>query len=537
MIIDVRKQTTDASIECAVCIVGAGPAGLTVARELAGAGHPVCVLEAGGLDYEKRVQRFNEGQVSGNTYPPLRNTRLSALGGSSALWGGWCRPLDPIDFEARQWVANSGWPFGPDELLPHYRRAHDVCRLAPFEYATETWTRPGEPGPLPVSEAAVRTNVFHVNPLSFGDAYQEEMSSSAEVRVLLYASALRLHADPTSERVDALSAATVDGAPFRVRARHFVLAAGGVENARILLLSGETPARSLGNAHGLVGRYFTEHPFVHPGYLIPSDPALSLAFYLPMTPDPMPEGASLRAGLSLSRHALESERLLNGAFIIRPPYEGHPVFDSPEVTAMLELWEKARGRGVPGGASMELLKALRAPHRLVHAVWRKLRVRGATARRWALRAFFEAESLPSNRVTLSSQRDALDRPLPHIHWRLSELDVHSMRRGFQILDRELRAAGLGRLELRFSDDAEHWDAAAFGGKHHMGTTRMHASPAQGVVDPDGKVHGLQNLFIAGSSVFPTGGFANPTLTIVALSARLGGHLKRLLERQRVAQPY
>lgn len=529
VILDLRSDCrSDASVDCDVCVVGAGPAGLTVARELADTGRSTCVLESGGLGYDGRVQRFNEGHVAGNAYPALRNTRLSAFGGSSMLWGGWCRPLDRIDFEPRDWVANSGWPFGFDELLPHYRRAQRICRLAPFEYEVDAWQQPGAPAPLPMSDEVIRTTIFHVNPLEFGTEYRAELEKSTHVRVLLHASALRLHTDPAADRIESLTAAGPGGGHFRVRARYFVLAGGGIENARILLLSGETPDRSIGNTRGLVGRYFTEHPFIHPGYLIPSDPQSTLAFYMPMKPRSAPPGASVRATFSLTRGALEREGLLNGTFVVRPAYEGHPAFESPEVGAMLEVWDKLRGRGVPGSAWSELATALRAPHRLALAAWRKLAVRGTTSPRWALRAFFEAESLASNRITLSDDRDALGRPLPHIEWHLSELDVESMRRGFQLLDAELREAGLGHLELRFPDEPEHWGAAAFGGKHHMGTTRMHSSPDRGVVDAHCKMHGIPNLFVAGSSVFPTAGFANPTLTIVALSSRLGLHLRTLL---------
>jgi choline dehydrogenase-like flavoprotein len=503
---------------------------MTVAMELAGSGCSVCMLESGGWGYDRRVQRLNEGRVSGNAYPPLRDTRLSAFGGSTKLWAGWCRPLDAIDFEPRDWVAGSGWPFGLDELLPHYRRAHEICRLGPLEYDPVFWQRPGGPRPLPVDHRVVRTTMFHVNPLPFGDAYRRDFEEASTVRVLLHASALRLYVQPTGERIESVSVGTLAGTTFGVTARYFVLAGGGIENARILMLSGDTEARSVGNAHGLVGRYFTEHAFIHPGFFIPADRRRSLAFYFPMALPGMPRGASACAGFSLSRRSLERGRLLNAAFVMRPVHEGHPVFDSPEVIAMLELWEKLRGRGVPGGDFAELRRALRAPRRLAAAGWRKLTVRGTSSPRWGLRAFFEGESLAFNRITLSQERDALGRPLPHIEWRLSDLDIRSVRRGFHLLDGALREAGVGHLELRFPDDAESWGAAAFGGKHHMGTTRMHVTPERGVVDADGKVHGVRNLFVAGSSVFPTGGFANPTLTIVALSARLGAYLRRLLER-------
>jgi len=370
--------------------------------------------------------------------------------------------------------------------------------------------------------------MFHVNPLPFGDAYRRDFERASTVRVLLHASALRLHPEPAGLGIASASATTLWGSQLEVTARHFVLAGGGIENARLLLLSGDSPERSVGNARGLVGRYFTEHPFLHPGHFVPSDSRRSLAAYLPARPQGMPPGASVRAGLSLGRDALERERLMNAAFVIRPAYEGHPVFDSPEVAALLEAWEKLRGRGVPGGAAAELSRALKKPHRVVAALWRRLAVRGPMASRWALRAFFEAESVATNRITLSNERDALGRPRPRVEWRLTDLDIASMRGCFRLLDETLRAAGVGRLELAFPDEPDRWSAAAFGGKHHMGTTRMHASPDRGVVDADGKVHGVRNLFLAGSSVFPTAGFANPTLTIVALAARLGERLRQIL---------
>lgn len=192
---------------------------------------------------------------------------------------------------------------------------------------------------------------------------------------------------------------------------------------------------------------------------------------------------------------------------------------------MLELWDKLRGRGVPGHTLIELRRAVRAPHRLARAIWRRLTVRGNTQSRWRLKAFFECESREYSQVCLSDQRDELDRPLPQIEWHLSELDMQSIRRGCQLFARAVRKAGLGRVELAFPDDADVWRTACQSLSHHMGTTRMHTNPHRGVVDADARVHGTKNLYVAGSSIFPTAGFANPTLTIVALAARLAKHLR------------
>jgi choline dehydrogenase-like flavoprotein len=518
-------------IDCDVCIVGAGAAGITVALELEATGARICLLDAGGLAYRRRAQALLDGEVVGDSYPPLKETRFAGLGGATRIWGGWCRPLDPIDFTERSWVPNSGWPFGHDSLRPHYQRAHAICGLGEVDYDPPAWAKRVGAEHLKLAGDDVVTTMFQVSPTRFGSRYRAALAATPNIRVLLGAVALRCRAAPTSDRLEQVEVGALDGRRFAVAARLFVLATGGIENARLLLLSGPTPETSIGNARGLVGRYFTEHPFMEPGSFLPRDPAISLRFYFPARTDDMPPDANVRAALSLGRPALEREGLLNAAVFFLPAYEAHPVFTDPAVKAMLELWEKVRGRGVPGGNGDHVRRALRAPHRLVHAAWRRIAVRPGRTSSWRLRAFFEAESLHHNRVRLAAGKDALDRPLPRVEWRLSERDLASMRRVLALHDQALAGAGHGRLALAFDDTAEAWRAAAFGGKHHMGTTRMHASPSAGVVDADCRVHGVRNLYVAGSSVFPTSGFANPTLTIVALAVRLAEHLKGRLRDQ------
>lgn len=526
MFLDANDLPEHEPLTCDVCVVGAGPAGIAVALELAGSGARVCVLEAGAHGYDAGAQALYEGEVEGDSYPLLRDTRFSAFGGSTQLWAGWCRLLDPIDFEVRGWVPGSGWPFGRDELLPHLERAHELCGLAESEYDPDYWAQRIPHAPLPVSDTDLTTSVFHVSPLRFGTAYRARLGSLPDVEVVLRAPVLRFHVADASQRVEAVSVAAPDGRRRRVEARRFVLAAGGVENARILLLSGEAPERSLGNGHGLVGRYFTEHAFVNPGTFFPSDPTLDMGFYFPNPVAGGIPGAAVRGTFTMPREVLHRDRLLNAALFFRPSYEASAAFSTPEVRELLEVWEKIRGRGVPGGSFRRALRAARAPGALATAVWRKLRATSGEAAKWPLRSFFESAPSPGNEIRLARERDALGRPRAHVTWRIGEEDLRGVRRTFHVLDRGLRAARLGHLELAFPDEAEAWRAACEGGKHHMGTTRMHTNPAQGVVDGDGRVHGVDNLWLAGSSVFPTVGYANPTLTIVTLAVRLGRHLRR-----------
>ena len=223
---------------------------------------------------------------------------------------------------------------------------------------------------------------------------------------------------------------------------------------------------------------------------------------------------------------IHREGVQSSALLFYPPYEAHPAFATPEVKAFLEVMAKRSGKAVPGNASRYLAMALRAPHHVAVAILRKAIVGNRPRRRWRLRAMFETEPQFDNRVTLGTTLDQLGRLRARVEWRLSERDLWSMQRCMQLVDQAVRRAGLGQVALAFEDHPAAWRAAVTGGKHHMGTTRMHRDPARGVVDANARVHGLGNLHVAGSSVFPTCGFANPTLTIVALAIRLAEHISR-----------
>jgi choline dehydrogenase-like flavoprotein len=365
--------------------------------------------------------------------------------------------------------------------------------------------------------------MFHISPLTFGAHYRAALERMQNVTTVLHATALRLDTDHDGKRIERVRVISAARRDFAVRARLFVLAAGGIENPRLLLLSGESPERSVGNAHGQVGRYFMEHGFINAGTYVAHGAPQSLAFHFPMKVRLENRDSTVRGAFAPSPGSQRSEGLLGGALFFHPAYEAHPVFDAPEVKAMLEIWDKLRGRAVPGGSARRAASVLRAPWRAAHAIVRKALVHGGNDR-WRTRAMLECAPERDNRVTLSPERDAYGRPRARVHWRPGDRDLASAKRVHALFDAALRRAGVGRFECRLGDDAD-WRAAVEGGKHHMGATRMHSSPAHGVVDADCRVHGIDNLYVAGSSVFPTGGFANPTLTIVALAARLAAHLR------------
>lgn len=525
MLLDARSFDAPGPVRCDVCIVGAGPAGITLALELAGRGRSVCLLESGGLGHERSSQALLDGEVAGAGYPKLIETRSAMLGGATGVWAGWCRPLDAIDFEPRDWIAGSGWPFAREELLQFVPRAHELCGLGAPDYDVAGWEARSHCSRLPFVDAEFEPAVFHTRVFRFGTEHRSALERSAGIRVLLHATALGLERGEGGDRIARVRAGTLSGQRFDVVGREVVLAAGGIENARILLLSAESPGRAIGNERGLVGRHFMEHGFINAGAFVPRDPTLPLDFHFPFAAHP---GSAVRAVLALRAAVQRERRLLNGAIFFHPAYEAHAVFDSPEVQAMLEIGNALRGRAVPGGIGRRAATALRAPGKLLTAIARKLTAHGGPQPVWRTRAIFECSPHPENRVTLARDRDAFGRPLARLEWRAADADIESCRRMHVLFDASLRRAGLGRFEPRFPDDAAAWRPGVECGKHHMGTTRMHPDPRHGVVNADARVHGFRNLHVAGSSVFATGGYANPTLTLVALAVRLARRLDQVL---------
>jgi choline dehydrogenase-like flavoprotein len=523
MIVDARRDGPTAGLECDVCIVGAGPAGIALARDLDDDRRSICVLESGGLGFDARVQSLLASEPPHDAYPPLESTRIGALGGSTHVWAGWCRPLDPIDFERRVDILASGWPLTRAQLDPFYDRAHQVLGLGAFDYDPHEWEKTAQVARLPLQGDAIDAILFRKSHVRFGRTHVEALRRSRSIRTYLHASAvaLRFAAD---RQVAAVEVAATPTRRFEVRPRVLVLAAGGIENARLLLLSANGK-RGPGNEHDVVGRYFTEHMYVDGGVFVPSKPH-SLDFFFARAVGHGLQALTARGAVAPSSTVMRRDSLLNCALFFRPAYESDPAFADERVEDLLALWDMVRSRAVPYRRRDALLRAAAAPHAMLRALWSRIVDRGDAAY-WRLRALCECSADPANRIELGSERDAFGRPKVRVRWRPRDVDLRSMRAAHVLFDEALRKAGLGRLELLPAQN-EQWQAAAQVALHHLGTTRMHDDPTQGVVDCNARVHGVDNLYVAGGSVFPTGGFANPTLTILALTLRLGTHLRAKL---------
>ena len=531
MLEDARRIPTGTRIEADVCIVGSGPAGLSIAHALEGSGATLCVLEAGAERPDRATQSLLAGESAFFDGDELQRSRLSALGGTSRIWSGWCRPLDAEVFEPRRQVPGEGWPFGREELDPFYARAHELCGLGPFEYAPDRWRSQSDScSPLQLDSDSVETRLYQMSPPThFGREHRDRLRQSRGVRVLLRAVCTELATDASGRCITAVRVATLGGNHFEVVPGFTVLAAGGIENARLLLLSDRQVPGGLGNERDLVGRYFMEHPYVTAGRLALERPGdAPLSFYYPHASTCDGQRATVRGVIGIPRSRLEKEGLLPVALFPLPAWESAGLLGSRGAGALRELALSWRSGWLPERTGARLARALGDPAGCLGSLYHRLlrpRLGAGAPGTLRIRAFCESEPVRSNRVRLCAERDRLGRRRVRVDWTPSELERRSLARGFELLGRALERAGIGRLTSTLGSDAED---PIEGGRHHMGTTRMHADAARGVVDADGRVHGTANLFVAGSSLFPAAGFANPTLTIVALALRLADHVRARL---------
>jgi choline dehydrogenase-like flavoprotein len=506
VLVDARTIPENTAIETDVCIVGAGAAGITLAKEFAGQGFRVGLLESGGFEFDEKTQDLYRGENVG--FPiPLNMMRLRYFGGSTNHWGNYCRALDEIDFEKRDWVPHSGWPFKKSELDSYYERAQKICQLGPFAYNSEFWQSKSSP-PLRFVGNRVVTAIFQTREPAtrFGMVYRKEIISAGNINTFLYANVLNIETDDAARIVTRLRVGCLQGNKFVIAAKLFILATGAIENARLLLLSNDVNSAGLGNQNGLVGRFFMSHALSEPALFLPSDPLIPATLYI--NSKPAVDNLRVTGHLTLSHETQRHHKLLNFNAVLFPVYVAQ--------TGLMSLKRLIKRE------FDTLAKELRNVIGDLDGV--------ATAAYWKLfKGIIPVQAFSLTcAIELSSERDALGKQRVCLDWQLRAVDKASLRRSLEILGTELGRAGLGRLKIDLKDRDESWPDGIRDAGHHLGTTRMHLNPQKGVVDENCCVHGMSNLFVAGSSVFPTSGHANPTLTLIALALRLADHVKRIM---------
>jgi choline dehydrogenase-like flavoprotein len=492
------------SLDADVCIVGAGAAGITLARELVGSPYRVMVLESGTRGFEARTQALY-GNDHGKIVYEQAKVQRRTFGGSTTIWSGRCIALDPFDFDERPWVAGSGWPVGRPDLNPFYERARLVCGLDMSLDDVERWLA-NLSARLGIDELAVAL-LQKPPPINFAAMYGAELAAAANVTVVLNANVVGL--GYAGSELSNIAIKTIDGHKFSVETAIGVLAAGGIENARLLLASGL-------NQSGLVGRHFMDHAYVDAGLLRPGSRTLpdelcnvSGDHGLLVMPAETSRVEGLgRAAAYMDRHA--THRLASS-------------YVSTSVKALAELRAAAVRREI-GRHSWPLVRSIRRePHQLVDSFARRVRRRIAPDGDLVARVVVETTPNPASRIQLSTERNTLGQLGASIDWRPNPLDARTFSRFAEVLRTELATHGYGDLEIL----PNRWPKRLEPGRHPSGTTRMHSDEHVGVVDGDCRLHELSNVYVAGSSVFPTIGIANPTLTIVALAVRLADHLQTL----------
>src|SRR5688500_17191170 len=343
---DARQLEGGAEIRADVCIVGAGAAGIAIARELIGQPQRVALLTSGGFEFARGPQLLYAGDNVGRAgYTPYWS-RVRMYGGTTTRWVGQCRPLERLDFERRDWVPHSGWPFSRDQLEPYYRRAHEVCRLGPYDYEPSTWSANGRQ-PLTVEPHTLDLRIYQFgHPTDFGKLFKGALEAAGVVGVWLHADALEIEVDGDVRRVTGLRVATSHDRYARFVADRYVLACGGLENPRLLLASNRVARDGLGNRHDLVGRFYTDHAFLFTGWFEPARPDLDRS--LNVIEDYQRVGFEQRAhaAIALPERTIRAEGLNDCAvyFVRRPDYKIQPTYFTHGVKSFIQLIDVLRGQ-------------------------------------------------------------------------------------------------------------------------------------------------------------------------------------------------
>ncbi len=494
--IDARTVPSGTILQTDLAIIGGGPVGISMALALANTSLRVVVLESGGMTFDAKTQSLYDGGKVGAPYISLEASRLRYLGGSSNHWGGWCRPMDVIDFEERTWMPYSGWPITKKDIDRYFVRAHSLCEAGTLLY-DRTADYATSMGPLlSLGQGGVTTRWFQfsrmrgsVLPTHFGERYAADLKKVPHLNVYLQANVTRIGLDGSGNAVNELDVATLTGKKFKVKPKAVVLATGAVESARLLLASNDVANTGVGNGHDMVGRFFADHP-------TPRDTATMVLFDGKIAPyylgNQVIRGAIVRAGLSPAEAVRRSHAEMASSITV----ENKVDLDNLGKAAVAAT---ANSLGVDASNPIAL----------------------------SLGAGMEVTPDPDRRLTLDSETDALGMPKLKLHMRIADADFGRFRQTLKELGRQLLASKAGMLKLNLRTRSE-WLASLDWGNHHMGTSRMSADPRKGVVDANLKVHGMSNLYVAGSSVFPTYGAANPTVNLLALALRLVDHLKGTL---------
>jgi choline dehydrogenase-like flavoprotein len=558
MINDAETVQPGTLLECDICIVGAGAAGISIALQFRRSYLRVILLESGTEVAEPATQALYEADiVNPALHSPAERYRERRFGGSTTIWGGRCVPFDPIDFADRPWITDNPWPIAYSAVAAYYPAANALCEAGEYVYdavrAVAGGMRPMIAGFQPAHFSADGIERFSC-PTDFAARYRRLLLASTSVQVLLHANCTELLCGAQADHIDTVSVRTLSGRAFSVRAKHVVVATGGLEVPRLLLASHRTYAAGLGNAHDMVGRFYMCHIAATLGALRLDVARDQVNHGYEVAAD----GAYVRRRLALTAAAQQQHAVGNAVLRLHFPFIPDPSHRNGALSALYlakpfisyEYRKRLHG-GAAVGTGVWLRHAANVmadPFATVGFLLHWVRRRSLAARKFPsvivrpkanlFSLDYHSEQQPSrdSRVSLSADVDRLGVPKLRVDWRYTPLDIRTAEVTMQLLAADFARWGHGALTWdRQTIEQQMMRDGAYGG-HHIGTARMSHSPANGVVDEDCRVHGMRNLYIAGSAVFPTSSQANPTLTIVALALRLADHLRAASQVTAARQP-
>lgn len=518
MIADLELRGNATSLSCDVCIIGAGAAGLTLAHELSGGPLKVVVLESGGQTAEPEPQTLSQGVVSGTRYTGHFEGRVRAVGGTTTKWGGQVLPLSPSDFAPRSWISDSGWPISYETVAPFYSRAVKLLGLDDSGFGSRLAEEIGAELPPTVSNELRPFFSKWLREPNLWVALGQRIRSAPNVTLVVHATVTTIALED-QQRAGLVVARTLDGATLTVRPRTVILATGALEVARLLLANTQNRASGLGNENDLVGRYLQDHPGGALGLVEAADDAATQRAFNVYHRSGV--RYTLRFGLTpeaQKRHGV-ANAAANLMFFPRP---------GSGFVAAKEAYRDLRAGRLHMRTFSNLFRATRELPSVARAGFHFLRGRTYTpAPVVRLMGSVEQEPNRESRVTLARELDRLGVPRLDIRWRLTELTHHTARTLAETAKATLEATGIGSVMLEpwLTSGGDEWRAKLGDHYHQIGTARMHDSPRHGVVDSHCRLHSVNNVYVASSAVFPTGGHSNPTLTIIALAIRLADRLK------------
>lgn len=532
MYINGKTLTQSRKFKSDVCVLGGGVAGITLANELSKKGLTVCLLEAGGESRDPIVQSQAKAASVPTNYPDPSQSRLRMLGGTSNHWANNTSPFSPIDFEEREGFDESGWPIKYPDLAPYYIRAGEYCGVGVDGYGVDYWHDKFKSTPTISKENnAIKLAMAKASipPTRFFNKFGGTLKADENVTVISYAQVVDISYSEKDSSINSVEFRSPNNMSHTVESGEYIMAFGGLENARMLLHFNDKNQNKLGNQGGCVGAYFMDHPTLRGAQLYTTDPSKFSLFK-----GELPEGYNrfVLNFFELSEAKLKEEQITNVRLPLVPATRQQL---SHGISSLHILRERLSGKPMSGDLASHITNVVMDFDVVADTIsrknWDTPLFDGVNEQAgFEIPLMMEQTPYKENKVTLSNRRDKHGIPLLNINWRITEKDKERLWRAIDIFGLEVAKLGLGRVRSLKDRASRLFDDQIGFGHHHMGTTRMSESPKNGVVDSEQRVFGVTNLSMAGSSVFSTGGHVPPTLTIVATSIRLSEIVAKRLSK-------